>query len=185
MLKPGWIMKAIQRQTSALVLTLALVLAPLHATTWEWLSIGDYLRLADLVAVVDIADVDSEVTTHGYMITSANAKVTELVSSKAGSQEPDVRIYNLDTRAHLERSGSSTLISGSSPWALQKGKFFVILKGNEQDGYRPFDRFSLQSLEEDKIWMPLEKDGKKEQRQVPVAEAISAFRDAMKAGTQR
>lgn len=118
------------------------------------MSAEDYVKQSDLIAIVEVDDVETATTSHGFLLETASARIVERIYSRWEPEKNEIRIFNLDCHAVLERSAWGTMIQKNTPWFLQKGKFLVMLKMS--GAYRPYDRFSVQSVENGKVRFPTE-----------------------------
>lgn len=162
---------------AVLFIAFALV-SRLGATSWVWMSAEQYIKASDLIAIVEVTEVETVTTSHGFLLETAKARIVDRIYTRWEPDDKEIRIFNLDCHAGIQRDAGRTFITKNNPWSLRKGKFLVMLK---LDGaFSPYDRFSIQSIENGNVTFPTESFSidKPSSQELPVKEAVKRLMDA-------
>lgn len=111
------------------------------------MSAGDYLRNSALIAVVDVGDVHEVSTPDGIMLRTATARIVKTLYWQYEKDIPlpaTVVIYDTDLNAITD---SDPPLCNSQWQEFKRGRAFVMLGMRGNMKFHPYDRLSIQYLE--------------------------------------
>ena len=133
---------------------LLLVAQSTFATTWAWMSTEQYLEAASLIAIIHVEKVNEAFTPEGIYIQSAYATIERNLYQNftvSGTIPEKIVIYAIDPNAIIDDGSVSPL---NAHWRLKEGRFFTILQIRGHLKFVPFDRLSIQTIENNSVYWP-------------------------------
>ncbi len=137
------------------------------ATTWAWMSTEQYIETASLIAVIHIEKVHTASTPEGIYIQSAFATIEDNLYQNftiSGTIPEKIVIYAIDPNAIFDDGSVSPL---NAHWHLKEGRFFTILQIRGHLKFVPFDRLSIQTIENNSVYWPT-KESETEQTDISI-----------------